>query len=134
VSLCPSTSEGGQGNLFLSSIARRIIAVAMASLLAGTFLVSVWASVAQLPIGNILDVGNPLLRIFPANRGEDAADVASTDATALETSGYRMDEAQDTGDEAEAVDAAFVHRAECPGPVPLRDWSRDTFTKVLLEC
>lgn len=93
----------------------------------------VWTSVAQLPIGNILDAGNLLLRVFPATRG-DATDVASTDAMAPETSEDWMDEAQDTEDEAGAFDAAFGQHAECPGPVPLRYWDRATFTKVLFEC
>lgn len=97
--------------MFLRSTARRVIAVALASLLAATFLVSVGASVAQLPVGNILDAGNPLLRIFPATRA-DATEVASTDATAQETSEDSTDEAQDTEDEGVAFDAAFVHRAE----------------------
>lgn len=92
--------------MFLSSPARRAIAVGLASLLAATFLVSVWASVANLPIGNSLDAGNPLLRIFPVTRAD------ATEATATEMSEEQTDEAQDTGDEAVAFDAAFVHRAD----------------------
>ena len=120
--------------MFLSNPARKVIAVALASLLAATFLVSVWTSVAQLPIGNILDAGNPLGRVFPAPRGDATEEVASTDAMAPETSEGWMNVAQDTEDEAGAFDAAFAHHTECPDPVPLRYWDRDTFTKVLLEC
>jgi hypothetical protein len=100
--------------LFLSNPARRVIAVVLASLLAATFLVAVWASVAQLPMGNILDAGNPLLRIFPASRGEeDATDVASTDATAPETSEDRT-AAQYAGD-------ASVDPAAAPVPATISE-------------
>ena len=103
--------EADQGNLFLSRLARRVIAVGLAFLLAATFLVAVVASVEQLPIGDTLDAGNPLLRFFPATRAnvtDDAStESASTGATAPETTEDPTDEAEDTGPEA----VAFVHRA-----------------------
>ena len=104
--------------MFLSNPARRVIAVVLASLLAATFLVAVWASVAQLPMGNILDAGNPLLRIFPASRGEeDATNFASTDATAPETSEDRT-AAQYAGDA--SVDPAVAPvPATTPEPAPI---------------
>jgi hypothetical protein len=106
-----------------------VVGIALASLLAATFLVSVWASVAALPIGNILDAGNPLVRIFPATH-EDATNVASANDTSLETSEDWADKDKNT----ENGTAAFASRAECPGPVPLRDVDIDTFAEMLLRC
>jgi hypothetical protein len=111
----------------ISRSARRVIGIALASLLAATFLISVWASVAALSIGNILDAGNPLVRIFPATHG-DASDVASTATTAPETSEDWTDEAQDAEDEALIFDAAFFPRAE-----PTNTFGNSTYLDDLSE-
>lgn len=103
--------------MFLRDATRRVLAAALMTLLAVTFVTGVLASSPALT-NQLLLGGNKLLLSTLGASSSDAEDntnrgdtLAAPEATVQETTADRTDEAEDPRPEEAIFDTAFVHRA-----------------------